>query len=83
MEIETLSFASQAESLQEQVDEVTRELQLGKKGVDAAENALQVRSCAEHLQSCEGCCHLKGSMQIMQPCTSLCKEVPSNLQIFK
>lgn len=32
----------QAEGLQEQVDEVTRELQLGKKGVDAAENALQV-----------------------------------------
>ena len=28
--------------MQTEVDEVARELQLGKKGVDAAENALQV-----------------------------------------
>ncbi|KAK9853123.1 hypothetical protein WJX84_001911 [Apatococcus fuscideae] len=33
----------QAESLQTEVDEVARELQLGKKGVDAAENALQAQ----------------------------------------
>ena len=38
----TIAALTQAEGLQEQLDEVTRELQLGKKGVDAAENALQV-----------------------------------------
>ena len=31
----------QADSFQEQLSEVTRDLELGKKGVDAAEKALQ------------------------------------------